>query len=88
MLAGRHWGISATDLKRLYRAYVRPGGLYAAEIWGTFTADFHIAHLKNCKNMAARSITRAPKGSPASQTRAEIGLKTMKQEIEENKSKC
>ena len=79
--------MSATDLKRLYRAYVRPGGLYAAEVWGAFTADSHIAHLETCNNMAARAITGAPKGSPAAQTRAEIALTTIRQEIEDSANK-
>ena len=86
-LAGRDWGMSATDLKKLYRAYVRPGGLDEAEVWGAFTADSHIAHLETCNNMAARAITGAPKGSPAAQTRAEIALTTIRQEIEDSAAK-
>ena len=86
-LAGRVWGMSATDLKRLYMAYVRPGGLYAVEVWGAFTADSHIAHLETCNNMAVRAITGAPKGSPADQTRAEIALTTIRQEIEDSAAK-
>ena len=86
-LAGRDWGMSATDLESFYRDYIRPGGLYAAEVWGAFTADSHIAHLEFYNNMAARAITGAPKASPAAQTRAEIALTTIRQEIEDSAAK-
>ena len=80
-LAGKNWGLRASSLHHLYRTYVRPGGLYASEVWGAFTAETHLSNLEACNNRAARIITGAPAGSPALATKSECDMTTIREEI-------
>ena len=76
VVAGKSWGPSAQDLRLLYKGYVRPGGLYAAEVCGSFLSDFSQDDLIACNKLAARVIVGAPAGSPAFPTKADARVNT------------
>ena len=86
-LTGRDWGLKATDLRRLYRSYIRPGGAYAFEVWGMFLSAAQTEKLETCNNQAARVIVGAPRGSPSVQTCAEAELNSLTQDGEDKAAK-
>ena len=76
-LAGKNWGIVANNLRSVYCSYVRPGGLYASEIWGPFLARTNINRLEVVNNRAAAIITGTPRGSPASAIKCEAMIQNI-----------
>ena len=63
-LSGKKWGLFSADLRHLYKAYVRPGGIYGSGVYYHFLGDSAKKNLEVTNNDAACAITGAPKGSP------------------------
>ena len=77
-LSGKNWGLKAKDLAHLYKAYVRPGGLYGAGVYYHFLGDTAAAKLESENYQAARCIVGAPRSAPALQTRREAGIPSLR----------
>ena len=73
-LAGTDWGMQGSVLRHLFNAYARPGGLYAAGVWYSFTSQTNRDKLESLNYQVARIITGAPKGSNAVATCREAQL--------------
>ena len=73
-LAGTDWGMQGSVLRHIFNAYARPGGLYAAGVWYSFTPQTNRNKLESLNYQVARKITGAPKGSNAAATCREAQL--------------
>ena len=70
-LSGKNWGLLSADLRHLYKAYVRPAGMYGSGAYYNFLGDSAKKNLEVTNSEAARAITGAPKGSPVQSSRTE-----------------
>ena len=77
-LSGKSWGLSASDLRTLYKCYVRPGGLFAAGFWYPFLSGTSCSKLEVANNSAARIIAGLPSGSPSVPVCTEAGFPSIK----------
>ena len=82
-LAGKEWGFLANDLSQLYKAYAKPGGLYALEIWGPFLSKTALQTLETANNRAARLITGTLPGTPSAAAVIEANLTPIRIKVEE-----
>ena len=60
-VAGTDWGMQGSVFRHLFNAYARPGGLYAAGVWYSFTSQTNRDKLESLNYQVARIITGAPK---------------------------
>ena len=44
-LSGKNWGLLSVDLRHLYKAYVRPGGMYGSGVWTSSSSEWTSASL-------------------------------------------
>jgi ribonuclease HI len=75
-VANRNWGADARTLRQLYCGYVRPAGLYAADVWWSFLAPTHRMNLERVNNEAARIITGVGLGARALPVTMDAGLES------------
>ena len=80
-------GPRASDLRRLYVSYVRPGGVYGFGTWRSFLTDTALSKLESCNSGASYIITGLPADTNAGYSRVEADLPTIKQLIEEEAAK-
>ncbi|XP_075247071.1 uncharacterized protein LOC142340378 [Convolutriloba macropyga] len=86
-LEGKSWGPRASDLRRLYVSYVRPGSLYRIGTWGSFLTDTALSKLESCNSRASCIITGLLVETNVVYSRVEADLPTIKQVIEEEAAK-
>ena len=82
-LAGKDCGILAIDLSQLYKAYAKPGGRYALEIWRPFLSKTALQTLETANNRAARLITGTLPGTPSAAAVIEANLTPIRIKVEE-----
>ena len=67
-IASKSWGADTNTLRRVYLAFVRPAGLYAAEVWWPFLAATARRALEATNAAAARTITGVSRGARSATT--------------------
>ena len=77
-IAARSWGADTDALRRIYLAYGRPAGAYAAGTWLPYASNTQVAHVERANNHAARIITGAPAKTNTMAVVREAGLMPMK----------
>ena len=76
-VAARSWGADTTTLRRIYTAFIRPAGMYAAGIWWSFASATSRQRIESVNYAAARTITGVGAGSRAATTIMDASLPPM-----------
>ena len=76
-LAGKDWGSSPEDQRRIYLQYVRTVLEYASEGWSPWLAPTNLEKLDKIQNKALRTASRLAKGCPIDFLRLETNVEPL-----------
>ena len=83
-MAGKDWGSSMEDQRKVYLQYVRTVLEYASEGWSLWLAPTNMQKLERVQNEALRTASRLAKGCPVDFLRLETNVEPLELRLQKN----
>ena len=83
-MAGKDWGSSMEDQRKVYLQYVRTVLEYASEGWSSWLAPTNMQKLERVQNEALRTASRLAKGCPVDFLRLETNVEPLELRLQKN----